>query len=77
MDKNKIRGFLNACILLCCIPCVTADVNIAPSAATDRVIIQYHNSNATRGRNGLRGLEVVPLHEEDTVEQALARLEVS
>ncbi|KAH7619350.1 putative (S)-ureidoglycine aminohydrolase [Nannochloris sp. 'desiccata'] len=43
--------------------------------AVDRVIVQYANLNATRGRNGLRGLEVVPLNEEDTVQQAMSRLE--
>lgn len=76
--SNILVRVLKGCFLLCFVSCVAGDgdIAIAPTAAIDRVIIQYANKNATRGRNGLRGLEIVPLNEEDTVEQAVARFEV-
>lgn len=53
--------------------CSAGDVS---TAASDRVIIQYADPQATRGSKGLRGLEIVPLDDEDTIEDALAKLQV-
>ena len=76
---NSFDRFLGACILFSWVSLVAGqDFSIVapPTAAVDRVIVRYANLNATRGRNGLQGLEIVPLNEEDTVDQAMLRLEV-
>jgi hypothetical protein len=74
-NNNNIIGLLGACIILCCTSSVAGEFAISP-AAVDRVIVQYANSNTTTETKGLKGLEIVTLNEEDTVDQALSRLEV-
>ena len=77
MNRYNTFRLFGACILLSSVSSVAGqDFSIAstPTAAVDRVIVQYASRNATRGRSGLQGLEVVPLNDEDTVEQALVRL---
>ena len=62
-----------AIIFMLASSCAAFDLS---TAATDRVIIQYADPHATRGNKGLRGLEVVPLNEDDTVEDVLEKLQV-
>ena len=73
MHDSCVISWLLAFLLLNSISCTAADI----AAAEDRVIIQYADQDATHGSKGLRGLEIVPLTDDDTIEDAVARFQVS